>query len=163
MRFDSQVRNLIRKIVDALDGCRIVFLSLHHQALEHCSRHYRLTDQPRSPTDRVTASVDTTDNGVEKGWAIPTALHVVFACPHHLYLSSRGLCHMNGFHHKVRLRRSATAKPSTQEGGMDLDLLIWKAGGLGRGRTVHRLELRSGPDLTGVCAQIDGAIQRLHH
>src|SRR6202790_4155021 len=163
MRFDSQVRDLIRKIVAALDGCRTVSLSLHLHAPEFCSRHYRLTDQPRSPTDRVTASVDTTDNGVEEGWAIPTALHVVFARPHHLYWSSRSLCHMNRFHHEVRLRRSATTEPSTQEGGMDLDLLIWKAGGLGCSRTVHRLELRSGPDLTGVCPQIDGAIQRLHH
>src|SRR5437660_6756163 len=157
MRFDRQVRNLIRKIINTLHGCRIVFLSLHHYALEHCSRHYRLTDQPRSPTDRVTASVDTTDNGVEEGWAIPTALHVVFARPHYLYWSSHSLCHMNRFHHRVRLRRSPTAEPSTQEGGMDLDLLIRKACGLGCGRTVHRLELRSGPDLTGVCPQIDGA------
>src|ERR1700736_5168274 len=114
MRFDSQVRNLIRKIVTPLDGCRIVFLSLHHHALEHCSRHYRLTDEPRSPTDWITARIDAADNGMKERRAIPTALHVIFARPHHLHWSSRSLCHMNRFHHEVRLRRSPTPEPSTQ-------------------------------------------------
>src|SRR6266705_6267696 len=131
MGFDRHVRNLIRKIVNALNRCRIVFLPLHEHALEHCPRHYRLTDQPRSPTDWVTATVDTADNGVEEGWAIPTALHVVFARPHHLYWNSRSLCHMNCFHHKVRLRRSPTSEPSTQEGGMNLHILVGQAAGLG--------------------------------
>src|SRR5207244_7748426 len=73
------------------------------------------------------------------------------------------LCHMNGFHHEVRLGSSPTPEPSTKKGGMDLDLLVGKACGLGCGRTVHRLELRSGPDLASVCPQIDDAVQRLHH
>src|SRR5439155_16444298 len=162
MRFDRHVRNPIRKIVNALEGCVVIFFALPH-AFEGSSRHYRLTHQSRFPTDWVTARVDTTNNGMEEGGAIPTALHVVFARPYHLYRSSRSLCHMNGFDHKVGLRSGPTAKPSTQEGGMDLDLLRRKACDLGGGCTVHRLELRSRPDLTGVCPQIDGAVQRLHH
>ena len=39
MRFDRQVRNLIGKIVNALDGCRVVFLSLHH-GFEGSACHY---------------------------------------------------------------------------------------------------------------------------
>src|SRR6266568_4686678 len=91
MRFDRQVRNLIGKIVNTLDGCRIVFLPLHHHRLEHCSRHDRLTYQPRSPTDCVTARVNATDNGMEERRSIPAALHIVFAGPDHLYWNSRSL------------------------------------------------------------------------
>src|SRR5439155_606412 len=54
------------------------------------------------------------------------------------------------FDRQVRLWSSPTPEPSTQKGGMDLNLLIRKACGLGCGRTVHSLELCSGPDLTGV-------------
>src|SRR5947209_6759668 len=153
MRFDRQVRNLIGKIVNTLDGCRIVFLSLHH-GFEGSACHYRLTHQPRSPTHWVTARINTTNNGVEKGGAIPTALHIVFARPQDLHWNSRRLCHMNGFHHEVRLGSSPTPEPSTQKGGMDLNLLIRKACGFGCGRTVHRLELRSGPDLARIFSQI---------
>src|SRR5207253_4709215 len=106
-------------------------------------------------SDRVTTRIDAANDGMEKRRAIPTALHIVFARPHDLHWNSRSLCHMNGFHHEVRLGSSPTPEPSTKKGGMDLDLLVGKACGLGCGRTVHRLELRSGPDLASVCPQID--------
>src|SRR6266496_1312292 len=111
MIFDGQVRNLIWKVVNAFDRCRIIPSCLHH-AFEGCPRHNRLTYQPRPPTDRVTASVDTPDNGMEKRRAIPTALHVVLACPHYFHWMSRSLGHMNSFHHEVRLRCCSTTESS---------------------------------------------------
>src|SRR6185369_3938966 len=163
VRFDRQVRNLIRKIVNALDRCGIVCLSLHHHGLEHCPRHDRLTYQPRSPTDWVAARIYTTDNGMEESRGIPAALHIVFAGPDGLYWNSRSLGHINGFDHEVGLRRGSTAESTAQICGVDLDFLIRKAGGLGRGGTVHCLELCSSPNLARVCPQIHGTVERLHH
>src|SRR5205814_6838293 len=125
-----------------LDGCGIISLSFHHR-FEGSSRHDRLTHEPRFPTNRITARVDATNNGVKKGGTIPTALHVVFARPNHLDWSSRSLCYMNGFDHEVGLRSSPTAKSSAKEGGVDLDLLCRKSCCLRCGRTIHCLELCS--------------------
>src|SRR5439155_9271509 len=141
--------------------CGVIFLSLHH-AFEGSSGHDRLPHQARSPTDWATARVDSTNNGMEKRRTIPTALHIVFARPHHLYWNSRSLRHMNSFHHEIRLGRCPTTEPSTQECGMNLHLLVRKAGGLGCGCTVHCLELRSSPYLARVRPQIHRAVQRLH-
>jgi hypothetical protein len=69
---DRQVRNGVRQIVGALDGCGIVSLLGHH-ALERCSRKYRLTHETRSPTHGVAAGIDATGNGVDEGRTIPTA------------------------------------------------------------------------------------------
>src|SRR5207245_10246698 len=159
-RLDSQIQKLLRKIVNTFNECRVIFFSLHH-AFEGSSGHDRLPHQARSPTVWATARVHSTNNGVKKGGTIPTALHIVFARPNHLDWSSRSLCHMNAFHHEVRLRSGPTAKPSAQKRGMDLHLLVRKACGLGCGRTVHRLELRSSPYLARVRPQIHRAVQRL--
>src|SRR5882762_456388 len=107
--------------------------------------------------------VDAANHAVVPHRPIPTAANVVFACPDNLNGYLRCLCNLYRFDNEIGGWVCTTTETTAKQGRVNFDLLRLQSCGRGGGHAIDGLKLRAGPYLAMIHAQVDYAIQWLHH
>ena len=151
------VGDRIRHTDAALDGFPIE--PVLHCVGEHPRHDGRRHDAVR-PGHRLAGGIEAGPQGVTARRAVLRVAHVVLAGPHHLDGRAGGLRRLERLPEEVQLEPPPEAPAQVRR--VHFDLLGRHAADSGAQPLGSRLELRRGPDVYAVGADVRGAVHRLH-
>ena len=115
------------------------------------------------PRDGIASGIEAGGETIVPHGTIPAAGEIVFARPDDFHGSFGDFGDVHGFDDEIGRGIGAAAETAAEERGVDFDFFRGQAGDGGSVGAVDGFELRAGPDFATVRAEIDDAVEGLHH
>src|SRR5215831_16480776 len=162
MQIDLQIGNAVKEVGSAFYGSGINAI-FYTKGFESSAGKNGLADDRVRPSDGIALGIEARGKTIVPHRPVPSASQIVFASPHDLDGSFGDLSDFDGFNDEIGRGIGATAETSAQKRGVELHFFGRQARSFGSVSAVNSFKLRACPDLTIVGAEVDDAIERLHH